>query len=144
MATYESKDSKGKEYGSQGVVEFLTEAVNNMRKLNEITERTIKQVNSYRNNVNTKGSRDPEKEEYLKNQIGKLTEIYGTIQKKIHQNREKLENEAKELLRKDYGVEAVRDVYVPQITELEEWENQLNDRINQLQKLRKQLEELEK
>ena len=68
MATYESKDSKGKEYGSQGVVEFLTEAVNNMRKLNEITERTINQVNSYRNNVNTKGSRDPEKEEYLKNQ----------------------------------------------------------------------------
>ena len=59
MATYESKDSKGKEYGSQGVVEFLTEAVNNMRKLNEITERTINQVNSYRNNVNTKGSRDP-------------------------------------------------------------------------------------
>ena len=80
----------------------------------------------------------------MKNQIGKLTEIYRTIQKKIHQNREKLESEAKELLRKDYGVEAVRDEYVPQITELEEWENQLNDRINQLQKLRKQLEELEK
>ena len=55
-----------------------------------------------------------------------------------------MENEAKELLRKDYGVEAVRDEYVPQITELEEWENQLNDRISQLQKLRKQLEELEK
>jgi len=35
-------------------------------------------------------------------------------------------------------------VYVPQITELEERENNLNYRISQLQKLRKQLEELEK
>ncbi len=144
MATYESKESKGKEYGSQGIAEFLTEAVNNMRKLNEITERTIKQVNSYRNNVNAKGIREPKKEEHLKNQINKLTEMYDTIQRKIHQNREKLENEARELLRKDYGAEAVRDVYVREITELEEWENQMQDKINELQKLRKQLEELGK
>ena len=143
MATYESKDSKGKEYGSQGVVEFLTEAASKMMQLNEMTKRVKDEVNAYRKFVNTEGIRDRNIEEHLKNKINKLTKIYGTIQRKTYQDREKLESEAKELLKKGY-VERVKGEYVPQITELEEWENQLNDRISQLQKLRKQLEELEK
>lgn len=144
MAGYESKESKGKEYGSQGIVEFFIEAANKMRQLKETTEATIDQVNAYIKFVNDQGIRDSNIEEHLKNKIRELTEIYGNIQRKIHQNREKLENEAKELLKKDYGLEVVRDEYVPQITKLEKEENQINDRINELQKLRKQLEELKR